>query len=171
MTLPPLTARIRWLRQLNYALVLIVVGILMHQLFERTHQLRSDTEAFSLENTERNLRNAVFLETMRILAAEGAPALASRVGGNPLEWADWPDEAALERGAGLQADSRPQPPKGWRFDAALRVVEFTPSVLEGGPRRWRVAPVYADDNGNGRFDPPLEVARELRLERVGENSP
>lgn len=160
MALPPLTARLGWLRILNYALSFIVIGVLLWQLARHGAQLQVDAERWSFELTEQHLRNAVQLRSIQRRAEGGTQALLADIGGNPLQWAQ--NAASVDP---LQ-EAGPAELPGWSFDAERGELRYQPRFADLVARRWRVAAVFDDDNQNGRLDWPEEVPSELVLQAL-----
>lgn len=161
----PLTARGRWLRLLNYALVIALTGLLVGAFLRRVAVLQEEAERFAFERSYTALRHAVHLQAVRELAAGGPERLLVQIGADPLPWTDW--AAPLPGGSGVSTAADPAAARaaGWRFDAARRIVCYDWRTRAGESGCWAVRAEFDDLDGDGQLDWPQEVPVGLRLMR------
>lgn len=156
------TTDARWLRLLVRVLVLMIISALVVVLLRGARDGLAEGERMALDMAERNLKNVVWLEAQRTIANEGVAALESRAGKDPRAWMR--PLNANEGGAPTEAMAEFVEAR-WSFDEKRGELVYRADWLPAGDRRWRVELVR---DGDGK--PPLGLARDLLLVRVGPSS-
>lgn len=154
---------------LELVVVIVIVAILMVVAISRLLALRVDAERVVMESVAGTLRSAVGIKVAEAIVRQNVAALPVYEGTNPMNLlAEVPrnylgemegvDPGTLEAG-------------NWYFDgpakALVYIVDnkgFFSGGLDNPPRaRFTIKLVYTDTNGNGRFDPEIDVIEGLRL--------
>lgn len=154
---------------LEFALLVIIVGLLMVIAMEKILRLEVDVERVNLERVIGSLRSALAVEFARRVVDQRLATLAELQGANPMDYLQMrPDNY-------LGVHARPTPhslPKGsWYYDSAeqslVYLVKNTPyfeTALEGPARaRFELTLVFADMNRNGRFDAGVDAIEGVNI--------
>jgi len=164
--------RARGFTLVELVVVVIAIGILAGLLLERVLPLIGRAERVAFEQVQSQIQSALLLEAAERVTRGESATLAELAGANPM--------ALLLKPPGnyLGALDRPEPAslprRIWYFDARERRLVYRPGrragfePLEGPADRieLRVAFVYGDRDGDGRFDPASDDFDGLRLEPV-----
>ncbi len=154
---------------LELVVVIVIVALLSAILLARLLALQADAERVTMETVLGTLRSAIGMTVAESIVRHDLRRLQALAGGNPMDrLAEVP---ANYLGALTNPDPARLPDGHWYFDASARELVYIVRHKErfrGGdmnpPRaRFAVRLVYADRNGNGRFDSSVDVAEGLRL--------
>ncbi len=161
----------RSFRFFNYALITIMAGVLTAIVLQRAQQIPVQAEPLLLSLNEKAIANAVLLESSQILQQEGAAALSTRIGANPIRWLQDSSAEVIEQFNGLKyagdiasAEIETINPGNWFYLKDTGVLGYR--AYSGGDRHWRVEPVFEDLNSDSSFDPTIESISGLYLHRI-----
>ena len=166
----------RHLKRLEHAVLLAVILLLIAAAGYRVGGVMGDAERVAFEVSVNNLRAAVGLEVARRLSHEGGfDSLTDMMGANPMAYAAPPHnylgETSLEDPNLLQ-------PGSWSYHSLDRVLIYRVGRESGfkgdlmyPPRvRFRIEPRYDDNDGDGRYDPHIDLLRAIRLKALDDYS-
>lgn len=164
-----LKARAGGFSLLELIIVIIIISILLVVAISRLLALQVDAERVAMEMVLGTLRSAIGIKVAEHIARQDIRGLAQLEGSNPMERLaelpanylgalDHPDPKALRDGS-------------WYFDTRDRVLVYLvrhKGYFSGGlpdpPRaRFAVRLLYADRNGNGRYDQGVDAIEGVRL--------
>lgn len=164
--------RTRGFTLLELTVVVVIVALLVVIAIERLLAIQADAERVMMETVVGTLRSALGMKVAESLVKHETAKLPLLEGSNPMDRLaelppnylgalDRPDPGTLEDGH-------------WYFDISSRTLVYLvrhKARFEGGladpPRaRFKVQVVYADRNGNGRYDAGVDAVEGLRLAPV-----
>lgn len=137
---------------LELIIVVILVVVLIAVAMDRLLPLRGDAEAAHVVGTVGSLRSALGIEVAGLLVHEGAQAVASLEGSNPMRLlAERPENYLGEMGG---VNPAVLPRGAWYFDAddgklvyLVRYTEYFRSGIPGEPRlAYRIELVHNERN-------------------------
>jgi len=157
---------------LELVVVIVLIALLMQIAIARLLALQADAERVAMDTMIGTLRSALGMKVAESLVRDATAQLPALEGSNPTErLAELPRNYVGEFEA---------PPPGtiedgnWYFDRADRTLVYlvrNRTHFSGGaadpPRaRFSVKLVYADKNGNGRFEAGIDAVEGLSLAPV-----
>ena len=147
---------------LELVVVVIIVSLAAVIALQLLLGVRVDAERAAVTRTLGHLRSGIGMHVARSVLDDNWAAIAALDGANPMALMAQVPDSYLGEMAGPDpasvADQR------WYFDANERLLvyrvaysEYFESALAGAPRaRFKLRLLYADRNGNGRFDRGLD---------------
>lgn len=157
---------------LELVVVVIAVAILAGFALDRLLPLVGRAQRAAFLQVQRELQSALMLEAAERIARGEAASLAELAAGNPMALLLSPPANYV--GALAAPRLEDVPPASWYFDASAatlnyRVGRHTRFTARDGPAglvALRVAFVFDDRDGDGRFDALRDEFGGLRLEPV-----
>lgn len=157
---------------LELVVVVVIVALLASIVLARLLALQADAERVAMETVAGTLRSALGMTVAEAIVRQDLQRLRDLEGSNPMDrLAETPNNYL---GALATPDPARLPDGHWYFDERARELVYLVRHKErfsGGdmnpPRaRFAVRLVYADRNGNGRFDDGIDKIEGLRLSVV-----
>jgi len=158
---------------IELAVVVVIVGILVAVVLDRLLPLIGRAERAAFLRTQADLQSALLLEAAERITAGESARLGELAAGNPMRLFLRPPLNYL--GPLAQGDADKVPAASWYFDEqddrlAYRVgrhTRFDPLGATPPDRiEFRVAFVFEDRDGDGKFDPARDRFGGLKLEPV-----
>jgi hypothetical protein len=159
-------------RKLEFAVVTIAAGIVTGLLLERVVPLMAGSERVAFMHVRGQLQSALLLETADRIARGDAASLSSLDHANPMSLLVEPPRNYL----GVLRNPAPEDVRHarWYFDESTgrlvyRVGRLATIATPAGPTdrvELVVRFIYADHDGNGRFDPRADGFEGVHLEAV-----
>ncbi|HYW92156.1 MAG TPA: hypothetical protein VFA95_06830 [Gammaproteobacteria bacterium] len=155
-------------RMLEFALVVIVIGLVVAVLIDRVQKVMVEAERASVVEVVGQLRAALGMQVAKLVAEGDTRRLARLQGGNPMQLMARPPASYAGTVTGPDSNLKPG---HWYYDPkthALRYRVRRPDVFVTPAKpadeiRYRVVLVYRDSNGNGRYDGPPDQAYRVEL--------
>lgn len=157
---------------LELVVVIVIISVLLVVAISRLLAIMVDAERVTMETVAGTLRSAIGMKVAESIVRHRVPELRQLEGSNPMDrLAELPTNYLGElRGA----DPARLADGNWYFDADARVLVYLvrhQGFFSGGqsnPARARFAVrlVYADRNGNGRYEEGVDAVEGLRLAPV-----
>ena len=157
---------------LELVVVVILVAVMAGLALGRLLAVQADAERVSMETVVGTLRSALGMKVAQSIVRGDMRELAGLEGSNPMDQlAEMPNNY---RGVLEQVDAAPLEDGSWYFDKTSRELLYVvrnkahfSAVGTNLPRaRFVVRLVYADRDGNGRYDHGVDRLEGLRLAPV-----
>jgi prepilin-type N-terminal cleavage/methylation domain-containing protein len=157
---------------LELVVVIVIISVLLVLAISRLLALMVDAERVTMESVAGTLRSAIGMKVAESIVKSKVPELRAFEGSNPMALlAETPRNYLGELDGG---DPAKLEDGNWYFDQRdktlvylVRNKGFFVGGHPGPPRaRFALRLVYSDRNGNGVFDPGVDVIEGLRLSPV-----
>ena len=159
---------------IEFAVVVICIGILSGLLLERVRPLIGLAERTAFEQVRSQLSAALLLEAAERVARGESASLAAFEASNPMLLLLRPPANY----AGSVYAPRPDsiPARNWYFDESTGLLVYRPGAADAFPEAgsrdaglaFRVRFAFVDRNGDGSFDPSFDRFDGLALDPVEE---
>lgn len=153
---------------LELVVVIVLIVFLMQIALARLLAMQADAERVAMETVLGTLRSALGMKVAESIVKGTTADLAALETSNPMERL-----AELPRNYLGEFDTRTAEMEdgGWYFDRTERALiylvrnrsHFSGGVVDPPRARFRVTLVYADRNGNGRYEGKIDAVEGLRL--------
>jgi hypothetical protein len=117
----------------EFAVVLVIFGVLAYLLFERLTALERETEHLAVDLTVRHINIGLKLMVGERIMRGEEPRIAELLDANPMNFLGRPQEAKV--GAGGTAPDA----KGWHFNPATHVLTYQARQPEAFDNREKLA--------------------------------
>ena len=157
---------------LELVVVIVIISVLLVMAISRLLALQVDAERVTMETVAGVLRSAIGMKVAQAIVEMKVADLSAMEGGNPMDLlAETPHNYLGERDG---VDPATLEDGNWYFDKRagtlvylVRNKSFFTDGLANPPRaRFALRLVYSDKNGNGVFNPGVDVIEGLRLSPV-----
>jgi general secretion pathway protein G len=154
---------------LELVIVIAIISVLLVLAINRLLGLQVDAERVAMEQVVGVLRSAIGIKVAEQIVRQDVGALRVLEGSNPMDrLAELPGNYLGELDGANPATLEDG---NWYYDRRERALvylvrnqQYFAAGLPGPPRaRFAIRVVYADGNGNGRYDPGKEKIEGLRL--------